>query len=325
MRSRCRTLAKSCSASRPDQRRADRLLSQDRADHAVHLAGRPLSFERYPDGIEAGGFMQKNASDYFPSWIRRARVAKEDGEVEHVVADDAATLAYLANQACVTLHVGLARVDRIHHPDRLVVDLDPSDDDFDKVKRAARAARRLIERTSLVPFVQTTGSRGLHVWVPLEPAASFDQVRAFAAEVADRLVARRPRSSRPSSARRSEGRACSWTWRATRTSDGGRALQRPGTGRGAGRDAVGLGRARRPRHRPDPLHDHQPVPPPRPQARPLVGDRRSRAAAGPRARAPRDAACRTVASVLMRPRAEPSAFSPPLGFACGSTQPTEAS
>jgi bifunctional non-homologous end joining protein LigD len=92
-----------------------------------HLADRPLSFERYPDGIEINGFMQKNASDYFPSWIRRARVAKENGEVEHVVADDAATLVYLANQACVTLHVGLARIERIHHPDRLVIDFDPSD------------------------------------------------------------------------------------------------------------------------------------------------------------------------------------------------------
>jgi bifunctional non-homologous end joining protein LigD len=157
-----------------------------------HLAGRPLSFERFPDGIETSGFMQKNASDYFPGWIRRARVAKEDGEVEHAVAEDAATLIYLANQACVTLHVGLARVDRIHHPDRLVIDFDPSDEDFDKVKRAARAARRLLEETGLVPFVQTTGSRGLHVWVPLEPETTFDEVRGFAADLADRLVAQAP-------------------------------------------------------------------------------------------------------------------------------------
>ena len=58
--------------------------------------------------------MQKNASDYFPDWIRRARLAKEDGEVDHVVAEDAATLVYLANQACITLHVGLVA----HRPDR---------------------------------------------------------------------------------------------------------------------------------------------------------------------------------------------------------------
>ena len=95
-----------------------------------HLAGRPLSFERYPEGIAAEGFMQKNASDYFPSWIRRVRLAKQDGVVDHVVAEDPAALIYLANQACITFHVWLSRIDRVDHPDRMVLDLDPSDDDF---------------------------------------------------------------------------------------------------------------------------------------------------------------------------------------------------
>jgi bifunctional non-homologous end joining protein LigD len=157
-----------------------------------HVAGRPLSLVRYPNGIEAEGFMQKNASDYFPDWIRRARLAKQDGAVDHVVAEDAATLVYLANQACVTFHVGLSRVDRIDHPDRMVIDLDPSEDDFAKVKRAAREARALLEEVGLVSFLQTTGSRGLHIWVPLDRATDFDQVRAFAAQAADLLVARRP-------------------------------------------------------------------------------------------------------------------------------------
>lgn len=157
-----------------------------------HLAGRPLSLQRYPDGITADGFMQKNAADYFPSWIERAPLPKQNGEVQHVVARDAATLVYLANQAAITLHIGLSRIDRIDQPDRLVIDLDPSDDDFAKVKRAARRARQLLEAVGLVPFVQTTGSRGLHVWVPLERKESFDEVRAFAGEIATRLVAERP-------------------------------------------------------------------------------------------------------------------------------------
>jgi bifunctional non-homologous end joining protein LigD len=157
-----------------------------------HIEDRPLSLQRYPDGIEAEGFMQKNASDYFPSWVRRARLAKEGGAVDHVVAGDAATLVYLANQAAVTLHTGLSRVDRIDHPDRMVIDFDPSDDDFAKVRSAALAARALLERVGLVPFVQTTGSRGLHVWVPLDRSADFDEVRAFASDVAERLVARAP-------------------------------------------------------------------------------------------------------------------------------------
>jgi bifunctional non-homologous end joining protein LigD len=109
-----------------------------------------------------------------------------------VVAEDGATLVYLANQACVTLHVGLSRIDRIDHPDRMVLDLDPSDDDFAKVRRAAQEARALLEEVGLAPFLQTTGSRGLHVWVPLDRSADFDQIREFAAAVAALLVARRP-------------------------------------------------------------------------------------------------------------------------------------
>jgi bifunctional non-homologous end joining protein LigD len=158
-----------------------------------HLAGRPLSFERYPEGIGTEGFMQKNASDYFPSWLRRVRLAKQDGVVDHIVAEDEAALIYLANKACVTFHVWLSRMDRVDHPDRMVFDLDPSDDDFGKVKRAAREARALLEGLGVVPFLQVTGSRGLHIWVPLDRSADFDQVRQFASEVAERLVARRPR------------------------------------------------------------------------------------------------------------------------------------
>jgi bifunctional non-homologous end joining protein LigD len=104
----------------------------------------------------------------------------------------------------VTLHTGLARVDRSDHPDRLVIDLDPSKDDFAEVKRGARAVRELIAATGLVPFVQTTGSRGLHVWVPLDRSASFDEVRRFAAELAERLVARAP--DRFTTAQRKAGR-----------------------------------------------------------------------------------------------------------------------
>jgi bifunctional non-homologous end joining protein LigD len=157
-----------------------------------HIAGRPLSLQRYPDGIEAGGFMQKNASDYFPDWIRRARLAKEDGEVDYVVAENAATLVYLANQACITLHAGLSRIVRIDHPDMMVLDLDPSDEDFAKVKCAAKDARTLLEEVGLTSSVQTTGSRGLHVWVPLDRSATFDEVREVASSLAEALAARRP-------------------------------------------------------------------------------------------------------------------------------------
>lgn len=98
-----------------------------------HLRGRPLMLERYPDGLDGPRFMQKNTPEHYPDWIRRAEVAKEGGTVTHVVCDDTATLLYLADQACVTLHRWLSRTDRAagpDHPDRLVFDLDPAEDDF---------------------------------------------------------------------------------------------------------------------------------------------------------------------------------------------------
>lgn len=158
-----------------------------------HWQRRPVSMHRYPDGIDGEGFFQKQAPDYFPSWIKRFELPKEGGTVTHVIADSPATMAYLAAQGCITPHLGLARVDRPDHPDRLILDLDPSDDDFGKVRAAARLARRLLERLGAPCFVQTTGSRGLHVVVPLDRSAGFDAARRLARGLAGRLAEDNPK------------------------------------------------------------------------------------------------------------------------------------
>lgn len=157
-----------------------------------HTRGRPLMMERYPDGVDRRPLMQKNAPDYFPDWIRRAEVSKVGGTVEHPVADNAATLVYLANQASVTLHRWLSKADRPHHPDRLVFDLDPHGDDFPAVRDAALALRALLEELGLDNTVMTTGSRGLHVIVALDRRADFDTVRTFAHDTAEVLAGRHP-------------------------------------------------------------------------------------------------------------------------------------
>jgi bifunctional non-homologous end joining protein LigD len=157
-----------------------------------HLRGRPLMLHRFPDGIDTAGFYQKDIPDYFPDWIHRVELAKEGGTVTHVVCDDEATLAYLAAQACITPHVWLSRADRPNHPDRLVFDLDPSGADFTAVRTTARDVRGVLEAAGLATFVQTTGSKGLHVVAPLQRNADFDEVRAFAREVAERVAAADP-------------------------------------------------------------------------------------------------------------------------------------
>lgn len=153
-----------------------------------YLRGRPLTLHRFPDGIEEEGFYQQQASDYFPDWIERATVDKEGGTVTHVVCNDATTLAYLAGQAVVTAHAWLSRVDRPHHPDRMVFDFDPpesgSDSDFEAVRTGARAVKELLTELRLPAYLMTTGSRGLHVVTPLDRSADFDTVRAFARGIA---------------------------------------------------------------------------------------------------------------------------------------------
>lgn len=159
-----------------------------------HLQNRALTMHRYPDGLEGEDFYQKDAPDYFPDWIRTEEVEKEegDGTVHHVVCNDAATLCYLANQATITPHVWLSRVDRLRRPDRMIFDLDPGGTDLGEVRFAARAVRDLLEELELQAFLMTTGSRGYHVVVPLRREHEFDEVRAFARACARLLASRAP-------------------------------------------------------------------------------------------------------------------------------------
>ncbi|AOP47091.1 non-homologous end-joining DNA ligase [Streptomyces lydicus] len=156
------------------------------------LRGRPLMLERLPEGLGGPHFMQKETPDHYPDWIRRAEVAKEGGTVTHPLCDDKATLLFLADQACLTLHRWLSRADRPDHPDRLVFDLDPPGTDFEAVREAARALLGLLDELGLPAALMTTGSKGLHVIVPLDGKSDFDTVRGFAQDTAEVLARRHP-------------------------------------------------------------------------------------------------------------------------------------
>jgi bifunctional non-homologous end joining protein LigD len=157
-----------------------------------HLAGRPLNFERFPDGIDAQRIFQQHASGHFPAWIGRVEVPARKGTVEHVVARDGATLVYLAGQACITFHRWLSRSDMLDRPDLLVVDLDPSVHRPAEIRRAALTFGKLLRELGLEPWAMTTGSRGYHVVVPLQRRADFDAVRAFARDLGELAAAREP-------------------------------------------------------------------------------------------------------------------------------------
>jgi bifunctional non-homologous end joining protein LigD len=157
-----------------------------------HLKGRPLNVQRFPRGIGEKGFLQQDFADSLPDWIGAVEVAKEGGTVVHPVAERREALGWLANQNCVTLHCWLSRQDRLHCPDRLVFDLDPSDSDFAVVRATAQATAGMLADLGLACYLQTTGSRGLHVVVPLRGDTDFDTARQFARDVAEVVVADDP-------------------------------------------------------------------------------------------------------------------------------------
>jgi bifunctional non-homologous end joining protein LigD len=163
------------------------------------ISGRPVTMQRFPDGIGRGGFLQKQIGRHFPDWIervtapnRRTRQATARDEVTYVVCRHADDLAYLANQGCLTPHVWLSRAPDIHRPDQMVFDLDPASEDLGVLRAAAGAVRGLLEELGLASFLKSSGSRGLHVVVPLVPAADTDTVKIFSIAVAEALAARHP-------------------------------------------------------------------------------------------------------------------------------------
>ena len=171
-----------------------------------HLRGRPLTLRRFPDGIEGEGWFQKEAADHFPDWIRVEDIPqRESGTVRHVICDDAATAAYLANQGTIEFHVWPSTVDALGNPDLLVIDLDPPrGTPVVELRKVVRAVRDLYADLGLTPFLQATGGRGFHVVAPLDATTPYDDVRALALAAAEHLAADRP--DRLTTAHRKESR-----------------------------------------------------------------------------------------------------------------------
>lgn len=158
------------------------------------LRDRPLTVKRYPDGIEGTMFYQKNTPSYAPSWVRTvtypAPSAKRD--VAYPLANSERTLLWLANQACIELHPWLSRVDRIERPDYLVFDLDPPEGGLALAVEVAFVARAVLDEHGLRAAVKTSGSKGLHLYVPLARRHDYREVRAVAEALAARIAERAP-------------------------------------------------------------------------------------------------------------------------------------
>ena len=165
------------------------------ADYFIpHVKDHLITLQRFPEGIKGESFYQKNASTYFPSWIKTVPVEKENGEdVHYVVCNNAATLIYLVNQGSLVIHSWLSRFKKLYYPDRMVFDLDPSVNDFNAIRKAALLLKDILDDLKLPSFVMTTGSRGLHVWVPLKRVHTFEQVAAVATAIAHKMIEQEPK------------------------------------------------------------------------------------------------------------------------------------
>jgi bifunctional non-homologous end joining protein LigD len=159
-----------------------------------HVRDRPLALESYPRGIATRGYYMKSVPDHFPDWIATTQVAKRGGSLTQVVAEDAATLVYLAAQNVITPHIWLSRVDEPRQPDRLIIDFDPAPGvSFATVRAAARDAGERLRDAGLATFAMVTGSRGVHVVSPLRRGPSYKAVHSYARAIAEAMVADDPK------------------------------------------------------------------------------------------------------------------------------------
>jgi bifunctional non-homologous end joining protein LigD len=157
-----------------------------------HLRDRPLSLKRYPNGIDHDFFFQKEAEDKVPEWVRLEPIFSEHNQapIRYIICNDPATLVYLANLACIDHNPWMSRVGSLDHPDFALIDLDPTEGcPYSKIVEAAQLVKKTLDSVGLAGYPKTTGGDGMHVYVPLEPVYSYEQVRSFA-EILSILVIR---------------------------------------------------------------------------------------------------------------------------------------
>ena len=163
-----------------------------------HLRDRPFTMKRYPDGWQGKHFFQKDAPSHMPDWIRRAPfpASTRDGEVrviDYPLVNDDLALLWMVNMGCIDMNAWAARADRPDRPDWVTFDLDPSDDvGFAEVVEVALLVKRLLDLAGLQSFPKTSGSRGIHVLVPIARRQGFEATRSFAAVIGGALARTHP-------------------------------------------------------------------------------------------------------------------------------------
>jgi bifunctional non-homologous end joining protein LigD len=163
-----------------------------------HLRQRPFTMKRYPDGWQGKNFFQKQAPTHMPEWIKRSRqpASTREGEkktIDYALVDEELALLWMVNMGCIDMHAWSSRVDKPERPDWVMFDLDPSEGaTFDDVVEVAGLVKETLDLLELASYPKTSGSRGIHVLVPIARRQAFGDAREFAGIVAGALARAHP-------------------------------------------------------------------------------------------------------------------------------------
>lgn len=160
-----------------------------------HLKNRPLTLTRYPDGINGTMFYQKDTPAHAPDWLPTYCVYSTDShrQIRYLLAEEPATLVWLANQAAIEIHPWMSTISHPDNPDYVIIDLDPSQGGtFSDVVTVANSVHILLDKMNLVGFPKLSGATGLHIYVPLQPRYTYKQTSRFAGYIGELVVKMRP-------------------------------------------------------------------------------------------------------------------------------------
>ncbi|ALI99803.1 non-homologous end-joining DNA ligase [Rufibacter tibetensis] len=154
-----------------------------------YLQDRPESLLRHPNGISKPGFFQKDAGDQAPDWVQTTSIKAESTgkDVDYIVCQNKATLAYLNNLGCIQLNPWNSTLQNLHKPTYLVLDLDPGENTYDEVVETALVAKQVLDELEIPVYVKTSGATGMHLYVPLGAKWPFEQVKELAFALAQRV------------------------------------------------------------------------------------------------------------------------------------------
>ncbi len=147
-----------------------------------YLKNRPQSLNRFPNGIDGMSFYQKDAAEETPDWIETQKIFSESTEkyINYIICNDKAAMAYLNNLGCIEFNTWTSQINTLDQPDYLVLDLDPSENNtFDEVIETAKMVKNVLDRGKIDGYCKTSGSSGIHIYVPMGAKYSFEQVKDF--------------------------------------------------------------------------------------------------------------------------------------------------